>query len=523
MLAEQVEDSRDDKIIKGFDLNDIDIETLSAYKQLLAISKPRHPFLELTTLKFLQKIGGWKKDRQTGEEGLTLAGVLMFGTWQAIQDAAPNYFVDYQERPEAKTEKRWIDRLCPDGTWSGNVFDFYRRVYRKLITDLKIPFEIKDGVRKGDTQIHVSLREALVNTLVHADFTGRASILVVKRPDMFGFRNPGLMRVPKEIAIKGGDSDCRNRRMHQMFLNIGASERAGSGIPKIYSGWQSVNWITPNLYETLSPSEQTLLKLSTVSLIPEHIADLLQDKFSGKFNELDDFERMIVSTAAIEGWINHSRACQLTSKHPRDVTLALPRLETKGFLVSSGEKRDKSYSLPGMGIPTPEEVFSNSIISDTNLTHNGESLTHNGESLTHNGGSLTHNGGSLTDSGTENIPINTEVDNRDNNGRLISRLLDRPFVDDLEVLSPDFKQRLFQLAQLPIKKKRLTSNEMRNVLIQLCKGHYVAKSILSRLTNRTPQNLRQSHLKEMVEKGVLSLAFPNKPHSPKQGYTVLNE
>lgn len=30
----------------------------------------------------------------------------MFGTWQAIQDAAPNYFVDYQERPEAKTEKR---------------------------------------------------------------------------------------------------------------------------------------------------------------------------------------------------------------------------------------------------------------------------------------------------------------------------------------------------------------------------------------------------------------------------------
>lgn len=48
-------------------------------------------------------------------------------------------------------------------------------------------------------------------------------------------------------------------------------------------------------------------------------------------------------------------------------------------------------------------------------------------------------------------------------------------------------------------------------------------SILSRLTSRTPQNLRQSHLKEMVDKGVLSLAFPNKPHSPKQGYTVLDK
>lgn len=63
---------------------------------------------------------------------------------------------------------------------------------------------MKDGQRQDDTPVHEALREALVNTLVHADYTGRISVLVVKRPDMFGFRNPGGLRLPIEQVIRGG-------------------------------------------------------------------------------------------------------------------------------------------------------------------------------------------------------------------------------------------------------------------------------------------------------------------------------
>ncbi len=195
MMAEQVEDSRDDKILTGFDFSDIDMDSLKAYKNLFSVAKPQHPWLELDLFELFKKLGGWRKDRQTNVEGITLAGVLMFGTWDAIQDAVPNYFVDYRERDEASVE-RWVDRLYPDGSWSGNVFDFYRRTYRKLVTDLKVPFELQNGIRLDDSKAHEAIREALVNTLVHADYTGRSSILIVKRPDLFGFRNPGLMRVP---------------------------------------------------------------------------------------------------------------------------------------------------------------------------------------------------------------------------------------------------------------------------------------------------------------------------------------
>ncbi|EAN2982705.1 AAA family ATPase [Salmonella enterica] len=503
MLAEQVEDSRDDRILAGFDFSDIDQDSLRAYRNLFAVAKPQHPWLELDIIDLFRNIGGWRKNRQSGEEGITLADILMFGTWNAIQDAVPNYFVDYRERDDTQPDSRWIDRIYPDGSWSGNIFDFYRRTYRKLISDLKVPFELQDGIRLDETKVHEAIREALVNTLVHADYTGRSSILVVRRPDLFGFRNPGLMRIPPEIAVKGGESDCRNRRMHQMFLMIGAGERAGSGVPKIMSGWKWANWRTPKLYEKTEPSEQTLLELSTVSLVSQEVTERLDDLFGQRFHLLDDLERMIVITAATEGWVNHERACQLTSRHSRDVTLAFPKLVDKGFLVASGEKRDKSYSLPGMELPSPEEVFANALSSASNLTHNAQGLTHSDISLTHSDPDLvdSHQG-------------------RDEHGRFISHLLDKPFIDDLDVLNEGFRNELEALAAPSREHRRLEAGVMKELLVQLCDGHYLSVAVMEILLGRKAQSIRQNYLKPMVDSKQLKLAFPNKPNSPKQGYTL---
>lgn len=340
MVAEQIEDDRDSKILPGFGWDDIDKQSLSVYRQMLKDAKPGHPFLDHDDLGLLKKLHGWRKDRQTGEEGLTLAGLLMFGSWDAIQEAAPHYFVDYQERPEAKTELRWVDRLVPDGTWSGNLFDFYRIVYRKLTNPdtLKVPFRLKAGQRRDDTPAHEAIREALVNTLVHADFSGRVSVLVVKRPDMLGFRNPGDMRIPLDRAIQGGESDCRNRIMHQMFLMIGLGERAGSGIPKIYSGWNWRHWRRPALYEIDEPP-QTLLELRMLELMPEEIQQQLEDRFGEAYSTLPRLERLILATAATEQVVSHSRISEITTDHSHDVTTALQSLVKQAMLSANGHGR----------------------------------------------------------------------------------------------------------------------------------------------------------------------------------------
>ncbi|MFA0350566.1 AAA family ATPase, partial [Vibrio sp. 10N.222.55.C6] len=89
MIAEQLYDSRDSEILSehySF-IEDINIDSLKTYRNLLAAHSPQHPYLEYELFDLFKKIGGWIKNRENGKEGLTLAGVLMFGNWEAISAA----------------------------------------------------------------------------------------------------------------------------------------------------------------------------------------------------------------------------------------------------------------------------------------------------------------------------------------------------------------------------------------------------------------------------------------------------
>ncbi len=498
MLAEQLEDERDARILTGFDMSDIDKESLLVFRQMLRDAKPGHPWLELMDKEFLQRLKGWRKDRQSGEEGLSIAGLLMFGHWDAIQDGLPHYFVDYQERPEARAELRWVDRLIPDGTWSGNIFDFYRRVYRKLITDLKVPFTLKDGQRLEDTPVHVAIREALVNALVHADYSGRVSVLVVKRPDMFGFRNPGNMRIPVLQAIHGGESDCRNKLIHQMFLMIGLGERAGSGVPKIYSGWGSQDWRPPALYEKDEP-EQTLLELRMLDLLPSDVMDTLKNRFNeNRFNTLNHQERLILATAAIEGVISHPRLLEISTEHPHDLTLALQKLVKTGFLESSGHGRGTVYHIPGVELPTPDEVFIGettleklkpSDLSSDGLTGSSDGLPKSSDGLTENSEGLEYDG------------------------------LDFPIIHTLDGLKTELRERLENIAKPAQVSRKINKQEMADLICGLCNGRFLGLKVLAVLLGRSESYLRQGHLNPLVEQGRLRRAFPTTPNDPRQAYT----
>jgi Predicted transcriptional regulator containing an HTH domain and an uncharacterized domain shared with the mammalian protein Schlafen len=501
MLAEQVEDERDARILSGFGMEDIDPESLRIYRQMLRDEKPGHPFLEQDDFEFLKSLRGWRRDRQTNEAGLTLGGLLMFGKWAAIQDAVPHYFLDYQERPEAKTELRWVDRLVPDGTWTGNLFEFYRRVYRKLVADLKVPFALKEGQRQDDTPVHVALREALVNTLVHADYTGRVSVLVVKRPDMFGFRNPGGLRLPIEQVIRGGESDCRNRILHQMFLLIGLGERGGSGMPRIYGGWKSQHWRPPALTEKDEP-EQTLLMLQMADLLPEDVLAQLHERFGAQFDGLDYAGRLVMATVALERVVSHNRLLEICGGHSHDLSLLLARLVKQGLLASDGRSRGMVYFLPGELLPTPEQVFLGpALLGVGNMGSSSEYSEVTSE---------------YSDVSSEySVLANSR---RDQQGRLVTPHLDAPIIDDLSLLNQGLLKTLEQIAEEPRQKERLASGRMEQIVTALCRDHFVTLSALAVLVNRHPNGLRQQYLSKMVRDGRVLLAFPTKPTHERQAY-----
>lgn len=254
--------SPDKRILKNFKLEeDIDSTTLRQYRQVFDAKHENHPWTQLEDIEFLKKIGAYGKDKETGAEGFTLAGILVFGTWQGILDALPNYFVDYRERLSSDPAVRWTDRVYPDGYWEPNLFQFYTRVYMKLYSALPVPFQLKNGLRDDDTPAHKALREAIVNTIVHSNFSLLSTITIDRYPDRLVFANPGSMLVSVEQFFEGGTSICRNANIQKIFGFIGGGERAGSGADTISKGWDYNHWPKPQIREKHEPDmvELTLM------------------------------------------------------------------------------------------------------------------------------------------------------------------------------------------------------------------------------------------------------------------------
>ena len=217
--------------------------------------------------EYLRSIGAAAVSEEDEQLHPTAAGMLMFGNEYNIVWHFPEYFLDYRE--EIDSAIRWTDCLqSSSGECSGNIFDFYFRVYNKIIKDIKVPFKIKGGERIDDTPVHQALREALANCLINADYHGVRGVVIRKEADKIIFANPGYVRTGKKQMRLGGESDPRNKSLMKMFNLINIGERAGSGVPNIFNVWNNQGFVEPEIEERFDP-DRTVLTLSFVKKAPE--------------------------------------------------------------------------------------------------------------------------------------------------------------------------------------------------------------------------------------------------------------
>jgi ATP-dependent DNA helicase RecG len=342
----------------------------------------------------------------------------------------------------------------------------------------------------------------LANCIVHADYTLPASVLVVRRPDMFGFRNPGLMRIPIEQALKGGESDGRNRIIQSMFLLVGLGEKAGSGLPKIRKGWQEQHWTPPNLYERETPSEQTLLELRMIDLISPEVISCLVAEFGDRFSDLGHDERIIVATAHVEGVVNHSRALSLVDQHPSDLTKTFRALIHEGFLRQIGSRRGTSYVLPNSDLPTPDEGefgFQPNSAKPSDLERKPLDLEGKPSDL-------------------EDKPMDLEAE-PSKVAIESSTVHGAPLVKSPRDLTPEVLASLHEIS-LPVRETgKCAAEVMERVICAMCEGRYITLGALSEFLNRSSDYLRPGPLKNLIKARKLSMAYPQMPNHPGQAYT----
>jgi ATP-dependent DNA helicase RecG len=475
MFADQADESADSRVLEGFTWDDLHQESLRQFRNRFASARPGHPWLAEDDLGLLTRLGGWRRDRQRPQEGLTVAGLLMFGREQAIRDPAAidGFQLDYRERFSDDPAIRWTDRLTLDGTWEGNLFQFYQQVVVKLSTGpgIKQPFQIDaEGYRRAATPVHEALQEALVNALIHADYAGQGGIVIDRYLDRLEFSNPGTLLLSREQLLEGGVSECRNRSLQQMFQMLGAGDKAGSGIDKIRTSWAAQYWQSPRLLETFRP-DRVKLVLPMISTLPEEAMERLDQRFGDRFRARGADEIQALVTAEVEGEITNQRLQEMLALHRVDITRMLRGLVKDGLLVSDGQGRGTRY------FPGPDE------------------------------GAGDRDRPAVLPSATTSPP-DIPVIPPDSG----------PIPPDKEPIPPYNKAELLAIAE-PVRSARRSDPAMtRSTILALCSGRFLSLRELSGLLDRGPETLRDRFISPMIKEGALELRYPDKPSRRDQAY-----
>lgn len=360
MLRDASVKTQDLLVLDNMDMSVIDYDSLRRYRIRMKNYRPGHVWEELEDEEFLYRLGAAGRS-EDGKLHPTAAGLLMFGYEYEIVKEYPNYFLDYRECLDENT--RWTDRIVSSsGDWSGNIYDFYFRVYNKLAQAVKVPFALRGGDRIDDTPVHKALREALANCLVNADYYGRQGIVIVLNHESITFSNPGNFRIDIDVAKSGGVSDPRNSALIKMFNLIDIGERAGSGIPNFLAVWEKLGFGEPEMHESFEP-ERITIKFPLPSAPDEENSDNLgyssdktqknsdnsiadsDNKVIGSDKNVTGQQFVIIEYLNNNECISAAKVAEILGVKAARARQILSGMVASGLLIAEGANKNRIYRL----------------------------------------------------------------------------------------------------------------------------------------------------------------------------------
>lgn len=211
------------------DLNIIDIQNYKAY---LIEKSQEDIYSQLSTEEFLENIGLFRKDRTDGAYKLCKAALLLFGKYNSITDIYHSFFLDFIVKDDA-TDVNYTDRIYTSDIpgHPNNIMSFYFAVLGKMSSLVQNSFELDDDMSRKDSgeKLLRSLREALVNSLVHADYQANFPTKISFYKNKVEFVNPGQVMVSLSQFFESSDSKTRNDLIFQTFIRSKLGEHTGSG------------------------------------------------------------------------------------------------------------------------------------------------------------------------------------------------------------------------------------------------------------------------------------------------------
>ena len=217
----------------------------------------------------------------------TNGGVLLFGHDRL------RHFPDARlrlARFSGTTRSVIADRLDVDADPVQAIEDAMAFIRRSITTGMEL-----EGTRRRDIPQYppAALREAVINAVVHADYSQiGSSIRVAIYDDRIEIENPGLLPFGLTLdEVRAGISKLRNRVLGRVFHEIGLIEAWGSGIKRMTDACASMGLPAPILEELGTHFRVTLLASAaagepTIPGTAGRILSLLGDEAARSTSEL---------------------------------------------------------------------------------------------------------------------------------------------------------------------------------------------------------------------------------------------
>jgi len=229
LLLERTDKTWDSFPVEG-SLNDLDSESIKRWKHLLASNRVSYADSEST--EWLLR----KTKLVTADGHLTRACMLLFG-----KDPQTHFISAYTRVGRFKDGTTILDTV----DIKGNLLQQLDGSLEVIKKHLKVKFDTSvteltlEGTRRREIWDYPldALREALINALVHRDYSDYTSQILIRIfDDEIWFSNPGKLLPPlttEDLKKEVHDTVHRNALLAEAFYLAGLIERWGTGTTKM--------------------------------------------------------------------------------------------------------------------------------------------------------------------------------------------------------------------------------------------------------------------------------------------------
>ena len=306
-----------------------DIDKLRTIWGRLQNEQPKSAKLKTTNLEFAETLGLIREERDTFYP--TTAGILFTGNKKALREFPYNQikYIRYEEGNSYTPYE-----------YTGDLITIADQCFAQLKSEIKTK-EMHFGLFREYIEDYpeVVLRELLINSIAHRDYSRHQIIEIRKYGDYIEFESPGGF--PPGITSENylRKTNPRNPSIMDVFREIGYAEKAGSGFDKIFTALLSKG---KNLPEPTQTDHSLIFRVEANVQARELIE--LNHYYKQQSKQEPDLEVLLVLNAIYSGKkMTFKELLEMPHLNPQRLKNILERLLELELIETTGKTSGIKY------------------------------------------------------------------------------------------------------------------------------------------------------------------------------------